>query len=574
MDRNRIIKTLAKATIQADGQRTVYQVAKELGRGGNGVAFVVKSPKKELVAKFYIPPDTRDLDESAVKRFEREMALAKQVNNPYVLSSEGAGTAHVGAYQIPFYLMPRGSKTLRNLVPSSFSLKNLGELRRFTRVVQGVCYLHHRGIVHRDLKPENVLIFNGVPKISDLGIAHITSEFADVSQLTVPKDQLMNRDYYAPEQRYGDATKVDSRADTYALGCMLYELVSSTSPTRPNMPKLEELDKRLAPLDKLFNKMTAHDPRKRYQYLDEALDELIWALIEIGDIVSAAASTPEDDESVFLKLLSSANGLHQKQALAPALRLGERALPLLHEALGNRRLDIVSSAYSILGELAHPSSVPFLIEGIYPRRTSTKPRFTTGQAAAAAIRRYDADVRLEVLDSITELVRTEDIEVIIEGLAPSESYDRVLKLYREKRFYTDWGVDEGISLLLKLDADKAWPLVEELMARNQNFYMHSVRRIVYPYVGPRQKGLLIDHFLGKSSSLSLYDLQAITDFITNRELTADYISSSFVRLRSVAGSAIKRYNEREEFLRVLLAAETKWRGEQEALAAFGPPIPQ
>lgn len=564
VDRNRIISKLAKATIQADGQRTTYQIAKELGRGGNGVAFVVKSPKKELVAKFYIPPDARDLDESALKRFQREMALTKQVNNPYVLSSEGVGTAHVGAYQIPFYLMPRASKTLRGSVPSSFSLKNLGELRRFTRVVQGVCYLHHRGIVHRDLKPENVLIFNDVPKISDLGIAHITPEFADVSLLTVPKDQLMNRDYYAPEQRYGDATKVDFRADTYALGCMLYELISSISPTRPNMPRLEELDKRLAPLDKLFNKMTAHDPRKRYQYLDEALTDLIWALVQIGEIVSAAISTPEDDESLFLKLLSSANGLHQKQAIEPALRLGERALPLLHQGLGNRRLDIVSSAYSILGELAHISSVPFLIEGIYPRRTSTKPRFPTGEAAARAIRRYDADVRRGVLDSITDLVRAEDIEIIIEGLNPSETYDRVLKLYKEKRFYTDWGIDEGISLLLKLDADKAWLLVEGLMARDHSFYLHSVRKIVYPYVGTGRKQILIDHFLGKSSSLSLYDLRAITEFITNDEFPGHYISSTFARLRSAAGSAIKRYNDREEFLEFLRTAESKWRGEQEA----------
>jgi serine/threonine protein kinase len=574
MDRNRIINKLAKATVQADGQRTAYRVSKELGRGGNGVAFVVKSPKKELVAKFYIPPDARDLDESALKRFEREMALTKQVNNPYVLSSEGVGTAHVGAYQIPFYLMSRASKTLRDLVPRSFSLKNLGELRRLTRVVEGVCYLHHRGIVHRDLKPENVLIFNGVPKISDLGIAHITPEFADVSQLTVPKDQLMNRDYYAPEQRYGDATKVDSRADTYALGCMLYELVSSISPTRPNMPQLEELDKRLAPLDQVFNKMTAHNPRKRYQYLDEALDDLIWALVQIGDIVSATTSMPEDDESLLLKLLSSANGLHQKQALEPALRLGERALPHLHEALGNRRFDIVSSAYSILGELADTSSVLFLIQGIYPRRTSTKPRFPTGEAAAMAIRRYDADVRLGILDSITDLVRAADIEIIIEGLDPSRTYDHVLKLYREKRFYTDWGTDEGISLLLKLDADKAWPLVEELMARDSNFYLHSVRKVVYPYVGPKQKEMLVDHFLAKGSSLSVYDLRAIKEFITNRELCEDYISNAFARLRSAAGSAIKRYNEREEFLEALRTAESKWRGEQEALAAFGRPMPQ
>jgi serine/threonine protein kinase len=102
MDRNRIINKLAKSEIHADRQRTAYQVGKELGRGGNGVAFVVKSPSKELVAKFYIPPDGRDLDDSALKRFHREMELTAQTNHPYVLSSTGSGNAQIGAYQIPF----------------------------------------------------------------------------------------------------------------------------------------------------------------------------------------------------------------------------------------------------------------------------------------------------------------------------------------------------------------------------------------------------------------------------------------------------------------------------------------
>jgi hypothetical protein len=80
MDRDRIIKKLAKSTIQAYKQRTTYQVSKELGRGSNGVTFVVKSATRELVAKFHIPLNARDLDESALKRFQREVDLAAKVD--------------------------------------------------------------------------------------------------------------------------------------------------------------------------------------------------------------------------------------------------------------------------------------------------------------------------------------------------------------------------------------------------------------------------------------------------------------------------------------------------------------
>ena len=56
MDRNRIIRALSDAKIKVDDSRTMFDVSKELGRWGNGVAFVVTSPQKELVAKFYVPP--------------------------------------------------------------------------------------------------------------------------------------------------------------------------------------------------------------------------------------------------------------------------------------------------------------------------------------------------------------------------------------------------------------------------------------------------------------------------------------------------------------------------------------
>ena len=360
MDRSRIIKAISTAKIRANGSRTEFVVTEELGRGGNGAAFVVKSSHRELVAKFYVPPDSRDLDQNAFKRFQREMQLTAQIKHPFVVPSEGIGLVQIGSYQIPFYLMRRASGTMRGIVPRSFALSELGKiLRIFTRALQGVSCLHHLGIVHRDLKPENILLFNDVPKVADLGIAHVAPGFINFSQLTVPKEKLMNRDYYAPEQRHGDATKVDHRADIYALGCMLYEIISGISPTRPNLPPLGEIHRDLSPLDKILGKMMAHDPAGRYQTIDAAFDDLLWALVHTG-IPTSAPSTEEDDKKNLIKLLSSSNAANQAKAIEPAMRLGTKALPVLHEQLGNRRLDVAIGSYRLLSEIAHESSIPYL----------------------------------------------------------------------------------------------------------------------------------------------------------------------------------------------------------------------
>lgn len=328
MDRARIIKQIAKSKIKAEGKRTSLAVGKMLGQGGNGVVFIVKSAKRELVAKFYVPPDSRDLDNAAYKRFQREIELATRISHPFVVPSKGTGVVSIGAYKFPFYLMPRAEGTLRQLVPSSFEFKELGmRLRVFTRALAGVCYLHHLGITHRDLKPENILLYaHNTPKVADLGIAHVAPGFVNWSRLTVPKERLMNWDYYAPEQRHGDATKVDHRADIYALGCILYELLSGISPTRPNLPPLSTLHLQLAHIDSMFRKMTAHSPSKRYQHLDEVADELMWILIHIG-IPTEAPSSDEEEKKKLVKYLRSTNSATQERALEVAYKLGHKALP-------------------------------------------------------------------------------------------------------------------------------------------------------------------------------------------------------------------------------------------------------
>lgn len=558
MDRDRIIKKLAKSTIQADKQRTTYLVSKELGQGGNGVAFVVKSAKRELVAKFYIPPNARDLDESSLKRFQREVELTAKMEHPYVLASEGFGTAAVGAYKIPFYLMRRASKTLKDLMPRTFYIGNLRELRTFLRIAQGVSYLHHKGIVHRDLKPHNVLMFDGIPKVSDLGIAHITPEHPDASLLTLPAERLMNKDYYAPEQRHGDATKVDARADIYALGCILYELISGISPTRPNLPPLAALDKRLEPLDKILSKMMAYDPQKRYRYLDEAIDDIFWARLQIGEISDGNLSTTDADETLLRKLLSSTNRLHQEEAIKPALRLGENALPILHEALGSRRQEVASTAYGILGELAHESSIPYLRSGLYPRRTSTKPRFPTGEAAALAIKKYPLEIRLKVIETIADLVRAEDVAHIIEGLDPRLAFERVVELEKAGRFFSDYDVESATGLLLAIDEDAAWPRVEEKMSQNKDFYVWKVLKEIYPRVNLDRKKAIINHFLARPSSLGSWNIRNLIEVIVAHELPDDFVVKSLDRLASIGHKVIKKYDDRKDFDKHLRTIRARW----------------
>lgn len=551
MDRNRIIKALSRATITPTSGKTTFSVGKELGRGGNGATFAVTSAKQELVAKFYIPPDSRDLNQAAFKRFQREMQIAGQVRHPFVVRAEGIGTVQVGAYNIPFYLMKMASGTLRALVPTSFALADLADrLRAFTRAMQGVAYLHHLGIIHRDLKPENILLFGTTPKIADLGIAHVAPGFANISQLTVPKEQLMNRDYYAPEQRHGDATKVDHRADIYALGCILYEIITGISPTRPNLPLLEEFHKGMAPLDKIIKKMTAHSPSGRYQDIDSAIDDFSWALLHVG-IPTGAPSTEEDHKKEMLRLLKSTNGVNQAKAIEPAMRLGSEALPLLHEQIGNSRLDVAIAAYRILGEIGSETSVAYLTAGLYARRTAKKPNFATGQPAAMALRNYPPDVRLLVLDSIQDQVRSEDIALLIDDIAIDELYPRIAKLYGDKRLYEDWGGRTGLSLMLRIDEDKSWSLMEELMSSNEDLYSFAVFRDLYPQLNAAHKRRIVDYYLGRPQSLSSWDLPKILDAVTTDPFPKDYALETLNRIRQLSENVIKRYTDREEFLKKL-----------------------
>ena len=550
MDRNRVIKKLRSLTIAPEGKRTSYRVQKELGRGGNGAAFIVKSDGKgkDLVAKFYVPPDSRDLDDAAMKRFQHEITLVARMNHPFVVPCEGVGSVSVGAYIVPFYLMPVAQGTLRGHMRNDYDRLDLGDrLEVFLQAVVGVSYLHGLGIVHRDLKPENVLMFAGnTPRIADFGIAHVAPGILNLSQLTLPADRLMNRDYYAPEQRYGDATKVDHRADIYALGCILYELISGIPAVRPNLPKLAELDVRLQCFDTVFSKMTAHDPKRRYRHVDLALVELIKATTIIKTSGDGIAAT-EDIKKDLVKYLRSSNAATQQKALHLAQKLEKESLPELHEELGNRRLDVAVAAYRILGELRYEESIPFLTAGLYPRRSAQKMRFPTGEHAATALTWYPAPMRLAVIDGLQDVVRPQDVEIIVEGLPSKEVFPRLQALQAKQLLHSDWDVPSPFRLFLRVDEDMGWNVVWDRLSQGADIYSFRLFRDIYPYVNIDRKQQLIDYLLSRIHSLSSYELPRILDAICGSGFDAAWQKERLNRLMKVSYTVIKGWDEREEF---------------------------
>ncbi len=275
MDRKRIIKQIRAKGVPSGGE--ILKVLDTLGPGGKGVALLCRAGGDKIVAKVYVPPDKRDLDESALARFESEIKLTSKIRHPNVVRAIASGRMVLGAYSLPFYLMPRATSTLRSFTShhADDPAKIEARMRLFLRAALGVACLHSHGVVHRDLKPENILIGkDGEPWVADLGIAHVNPDFVSVGVKTLASERLRNGDYYAPEQRFGKATDVDSRADIYALGYIMYELFAGSPPVRSSSPALAKINTAFGVLDPVFSRMTAHEPKDRYQFIEDAIEEI------------------------------------------------------------------------------------------------------------------------------------------------------------------------------------------------------------------------------------------------------------------------------------------------------------
>jgi tetratricopeptide (TPR) repeat protein len=237
--------------LEADGAHVgatigPYRLLDVLGEGGMGIVYRAEqtSPIRREVALKLV---RRGMDSArVVARFESERQTLALLEHPGIARVYDAGAAEDGR---PYFAMElvRGEPITDHCARERPPL--VEKLRLFLRVCEAVQHAHQRGIIHRDLKPSNVLITRQgaelVPKVIDFGIAKAIDAGGAAATGTLAGQFMGTPEYMSPEQAGVLEAGVDTRTDVYALGVMLYELLSGRRPYQLEKRTPLELDRLL-----------------------------------------------------------------------------------------------------------------------------------------------------------------------------------------------------------------------------------------------------------------------------------------------------------------------------------------
>lgn len=209
-----------------------YKIIRTIGAGGMGTVYEAEqeNPLRRVALKVMHPGLASP---EALQRFQHEVQMLAQLKHPGVARIFEAGTCDGSDPPVPYFAMEYipGARSLIAYA-AGHALDTRARLELFAEVCDAVHHGHQKGIIHRDLKPANILVDeNGKPRIIDFGIARATgSDLVVTTCLTQTGLLLGTPQYMSPEQFRGDPDDVDVRSDVYALGVVLYELLTREFP--------------------------------------------------------------------------------------------------------------------------------------------------------------------------------------------------------------------------------------------------------------------------------------------------------------------------------------------------------
>lgn len=273
-----------------------YEIKRLLGRGGMGMVYLVRDweLKRDLALKTLLPKYAKNTQ--AVRRFAREVSVAKQLDHPCVVKIFDARKHEDTLFYTMEYL---DGKSLRDLMRARESRGRHMGIGSTVRILSLVCHAlehAHEITIHRDVSPENVMVLpNGDVKLLDFGLAKLESLDPDLTRVGISLGKIQ---YGAPEQRT-DAKNVDLRADIYSLGIMFYEMLSGQFPLSGK--KLTELVEDLPrECDALVDRATAPDVEDRHSSAKEFRLELqaVYQLIRGVSISAASDAEPKPKPTV------------------------------------------------------------------------------------------------------------------------------------------------------------------------------------------------------------------------------------------------------------------------------------
>jgi serine/threonine protein kinase len=256
-----------------------YRVVSKIGRGGSSIVYLAEreSDKQQVVLK--ILNATAGLDEIMLQRFVQEFDIISSIDHPNVVKIYDRGFSDRHAY-IAMEYFPDGS--LAEVIPKGLSARQA--LSLLAQAASALREIHNRGIVHRDIKPANLMArADGSIVLADFGIA---KRFGDDLGHTRHGELYGTPYYVSPEQIEGSPATTQS--DIYSLGIIFHEMLTGQRPFEAESvsglialhvsaprPKLPEA---LARYQGLLDRMTAVDPRNRYENADELLEGIdgVW----------------------------------------------------------------------------------------------------------------------------------------------------------------------------------------------------------------------------------------------------------------------------------------------------------
>ena len=202
-----------------------YRIERELGAGGMATVYLAHDVRHDRkVALKVLRPEL-----SAIlggERFLAEIKTTANLQHPHILSLFDSGEAD----GLVFYVMPFvEGESLRDRLTRERQLPVDEAVRIATEVADALAYAHQHGVVHRDIKPENILLHGGHALVADFGIALAVSRSEGATRMTETGMSLGTPHYMSPEQAMGER-EITPKADIYALGCVLYEMLAGEPP--------------------------------------------------------------------------------------------------------------------------------------------------------------------------------------------------------------------------------------------------------------------------------------------------------------------------------------------------------
>jgi serine/threonine-protein kinase len=257
-----------------------YELLEKIGEGGMGIVYKAKCSLLNRFVAVKILKSELSTDEDFIARFKREANSVANLSYPGIVSIYDVGVENNINFIIMEYI---NGKTLKQIIKENGRLSPLKTLEISLQIAKALQYAHKNNVIHRDVKPDNIILTeDNIVKLMDFGIAKVT----DSVTVTNSNKIIGSVHYFSPEQAKGKF--VDHRTDIYALGIVMYEMITGHVPfngdtsisiammhiQEPIIPPQEIIHDIPKNINKVILKALEKDPINRFQTAKELFDIL------------------------------------------------------------------------------------------------------------------------------------------------------------------------------------------------------------------------------------------------------------------------------------------------------------